>query len=102
MVRADAATTGLAAVAAAYAAPLGCLGQTIADGAPGDSTSRPNPASPCWHYGVYVTVVFRRVDGVWRLMLEATSPRCPAVPLPDIVRSALVMCERSDAGAASG
>ena len=56
---------------------------------------RRDRTSPCWHYGVYVTVVFRQVNGVWRLMLQATSPRCPAIRLRAVVRSAPVICRRS-------
>lgn len=87
-------TTGVDRVAAAYAAPLGCLGRTIGGGGSALADIRPDRTSPCWHYGVYVTAIFGQVHGVWRLMLQATSPNCPAVRLPAIVRSASVICKR--------
>ena len=85
-------TTGAPQIAA-YRYPLGCLGITLS----ADRSSMLGRHSPCWRYGVYVTAVLRRVNGVWRLALEATSPRCPAVPLPDVVRSALVSCRHGTA-----
>jgi hypothetical protein len=91
-------TAEVARTAAAYRYPLGCLGITLS----ADRSAMLGRRSPCWRYGVYVTAVLRQVDGVWRLMLEATSPRCPAVVLPDIVRSALVACERAAAPAPNG
>ena len=84
---------GVARIAAAYRYPLGCLGLTLS----ADRSSVLGRHSPCWRYGVYVTAVLRQVNGVWRLALEATSPRCPAAPLPDIVRSALVACRHGTA-----
>ena len=86
----EASTAGVAGIAAAYRYPLGCLGITLS----ADRSSMLGRHSPCWRYGVYVTAVLRRVNGVWRLMLEATSTKCPAVTLPDIVRSALISCKR--------
>jgi hypothetical protein len=91
-------TTGVARIAAAYRYPLGCLGITLS----ADRSAMLGRRSPCWRYGVYITAVLRQVNGVWRLMLQATSPRCPAVPLPTVVRSALISCERSAAPARSG
>jgi len=88
----------VAETAAAYRYPLGCLGITLS----ADRSSMLGRHSPCWRYGVYVTAVLHRVNGTWRLMLEATSPKCPTVSLPDIVRSALVTCERAAAAAPSG
>lgn len=82
---------GMAGVAAAYRYPLGCLGIT----ASADRSSMLGRHSPCWRYGVYVTAVLRQVNGVWRLVLEATSPKCPAVALPAIIRSALAVCRRA-------
>lgn len=89
----EGSTAGVAQIAAAYRYPLGCLGITLS----ADRSSMVGRHSPCWRYGVYVTAVLRRVNGVWRLMLEATSPRCPAVALPDIVRSALIGCRNGTA-----
>ena len=82
---------GMVGVAAAYRYPLGCLGITLS----AERSSMLGRRSPCWRYGVYVTAVLREVDGVWRLALEATSPKCPAVVLPAIIRSALAVCRRA-------
>lgn len=94
---ADTGSAGIDSIAAAYRYPLGCLGITLS----ADRSMMLGRHSPCWRYGVYVTAVLRQVNGVWRLMLKATSPSCPAVVLPEIVRSALVTCERSAAPAPS-
>jgi hypothetical protein len=93
----EANAAGVARLAAAYRYPLGCLGITLSS----DRSSMLGRHSPCWRYGVYVTAVLRQVNGVWRLMLEATSPRCPGVPLPDSVRSDLITCQRAVAPAPS-
>jgi hypothetical protein len=94
----EAGTSRVAAIAAAYRYPLGCLGITLS----ATRSAMLGRRSPCWRYGVYVTAVLRRVNGVWRLKLEATSPRCPAVALPQMVRSALISCERAAAPPPSG
>jgi len=94
----EAATAEVARIAAAYRYPLGCLGITLS----ADRSAMLGRHSPCWRYGVYITAVLRQVNGVWRLMLQATSPRCPAVPLPTVVRSALISCERSTGPSPSG
>lgn len=86
----------IAAEAAAYRFPLGCLAATLRPSSPrpGDATTR---TGPCWHYGVYVTAVLRRVDGVWHLMLAARSNSCPSVPLPAAIRTFLVACAKAPA-----
>ncbi|HTP19692.1 MAG TPA: hypothetical protein VMJ65_08815 [Solirubrobacteraceae bacterium] len=89
---------GLARIETAYRYPLGCLGLTLSP----DQGSAVGGQSPCWHYGVYVTAVLGRDNGVWRLMLEATSPKCPAVALPSIIRSALIACNRGAAPSPNG
>jgi hypothetical protein len=88
------AAARILAEAAAYRFPLGCLGATLSR----RSSSRASNATalPCWHYGVYVTAVFRRVYGVWRLMLAARSDSCPSVPLPAAIRALLVACSKND------
>ena len=89
------ASARMLAEAAAYRFPLGCLGATLRS-----SSTRPSNATtgtgPCWHYGVYVTAVLRRVDGIWRLTLAARSDSCPSVPLPATVRALLVACTKND------
>lgn len=84
-------------VAAAFRYPLGCLSVTISASDPAYAAARLDRASPCWRYGVYLTAVFHRVDGVWGLVLEAASPRCPIVSLPAVVQSQLAICRRIDA-----
>ena len=98
-IRATPATiAGLARIENTYRYPLGCLGLTVS----ADQSSTLGRQDPCWHYGVYVTAVLGRDGGVWRLMLQATSPECPAVALPSIVRSALISCKRATAPSSSG
>jgi hypothetical protein len=82
----------LAEVTEAYRFPLGCMGSTLSRQAlAGAVRSR---AGPCWHYGVFVTAILRRADGVWRLALEATSRSCPRLLLPADVRAQLAVCRR--------
>ena len=83
---------GPAAVAAAFRYPLGCLSVKIDGHNPEYATARLNRASPCWRYGVYVTAVFRHVDGVWRLVLYARSNVCPPRSLPPAVRAQVGVC----------
>ena len=84
------------AQAAAYQFPLGCLGATVSRRSSSRPGEAPTRTGPCWHYGVYVTAVLRRVDGVWRLVLAARSDSCPRVPLPPAIRALLVACARND------
>jgi hypothetical protein len=82
----------VAAVTEAYRFPLGCMGTTLTPQAmAGALRSR---TGPCWRYGVFVTAVLRRVGGVWRLALEATSRSCPRITLPASVRAELAACRR--------
>lgn len=77
------------ATEAVYRYPLGCLGATLRGTV---STSRPDHASPCWRYGVFITAILRRVHGVWRLALEASAPSCPVRALPAAVRIQVLVC----------
>jgi hypothetical protein len=81
-------------VATAYAYPPGCLGLTLSGGAPAGVIARLTRTNPCWRHGVYVTAILRKSHGQWRVMLEATSPKCLEVPLTDVVRSDRVICKR--------
>jgi len=82
----------VAEVTEAYRFPLGCMGITLTRQAlAGALRSR---TGPCWRYGVFVTAVLRRVDGVWGLALEATSRSCPQIALPPDVRAQLAVCRR--------
>lgn len=93
------AEASMLAEAAVYRFPLGCLGSTLS----GRSSLRADGAlsrlGPCWHYGVYLTAVLRRVDGVWRLTLDTRGNSCPDVPLPASVRALLAACAKRDAAA---
>jgi hypothetical protein len=80
---------GSSGAAATYRYPLGCLGASISGRA-----SPIRSRGPCWRYGVYVTATFRQVRGVWRLALEAVSPSCPSISLPEAVRAQLATCLR--------
>jgi hypothetical protein len=75
-----------------YRFPLGCMGMTMTRQAL--QVVLRNRTGPCWRYGVFVTAVLRRVDGVWRLTLEATSRSCPRLALPAAVRAQIVVCRR--------
>lgn len=86
---------GPAGVAAAYRYPLGCLGVTISARKQAYASAHLDRASPCWRYGVYVTAIFHRVHGMWRLALEAASSSCPAVALPAVVLAQLAVCRRT-------
>lgn len=88
-------TAGPAGVAAAYRYPLGCLSVTIAASDPAYASARLDRASPCWRYGVYVTAIFHRVKGVWRLALQASSSSCPVTSLPAAVQAQLAVCEKT-------
>jgi hypothetical protein len=90
---------GILAQATSYRFPLGCLGSRLSSPSspqPGDVTNR---IGPCWHYGVYVTAVLRRVHGVWRLTLDARSNSCPHVPIPAKIRALLAACAKTDSPA---
>jgi hypothetical protein len=88
-----AAPLGIAGVEAAYRYPLGCLSVTLTSGGAAYAQARRNRRGPCWRYGVYVTAVLRQIDGVWRLVLEAASPLCPALSLPEAVEAQVAVCE---------
>jgi len=91
----QALAAGPPGVAAVYRYPLGCLGVTISGRDPASARTQHDRASPCWRYGVYVTAIFHRVHGVWRLGLQAASPSCPAVSLPAVVRAQIAVCRRT-------
>ena len=82
----------VAEVTEAYRFPLGCMAVTPTRQAlAGALRSR---TGPCWRYGVFVTAILRRADGVWRVALEATSRSCPQIVLPADVRAQLAVCRR--------
>lgn len=85
-------TAQLASVTEAYRFPLGCMGMTLTRQGRADALA--SRTGPCWRYGVFVTAILRRVGGVWRLALEATSRSCPQIALPPSIRSELAVCRR--------
>jgi hypothetical protein len=97
---AEASTPGPVGVAAAYRYPRACLSVTIAATDPAYAAVRLNRVSPCWRYGVYVTAVFHRVDGVWRMVLDTTGAGCPMSAIPTTVRAQLGLCDGESAAAA--
>jgi hypothetical protein len=88
---AGARIAGPAGVAAAYRYPLSCLTVKVADH---DAYARAwlDRASPCWRYGAYVTAIFHRVDGTWRIVLDTATYSCPVRSLPTVVQAQLSVC----------
>jgi preprotein translocase subunit SecG len=76
----------------AYRFPLGCMGMTLTRRALAHALR--SRSGPCWRYGVFVTAILRRSDGVWQLALEATSRSCPRIALPPNIRANLAVCRR--------
>jgi hypothetical protein len=101
LAQAQASTPGPVGVAAAYRYPRNCLDVTIDAANPAFAAVRLNRVSPCWRYGVYVTAIFHRVAGVWRMVLDATGTGCPMRSVPAPVRAQLGMCD-SDRPATPG
>ncbi|HTX07266.1 MAG TPA: hypothetical protein VME22_01580 [Solirubrobacteraceae bacterium] len=99
---AQASNPGPVGVAAAYRYPRACLSVTIAAADPAYAAVRLNRASPCWRYGVYVTAIFHRVAGVWRMVLDTAGARCPMTSLPPAVRAQLGLCDSDRAATAAG
>lgn len=93
------AEVGIRADALAYRFPLGCLGGTLSGRSSLRADVKTNRTGPCWHYGVYVTAVLRRVNGAWRLVLAARSSSCPSVALPAAIRALLAACTKADGAA---
>ena len=89
---AQARAAGAAGVAAAYRYPLNCLVVTLAVRDPTYARVRLNRASPCWRYGAYLTTIFHRVKGAWRLVLDAPSYSCPLLSIPPAVQAQLALC----------
>ncbi len=83
---------GAAGVAAAYRYPLHCLSVVTAASDPTYARAELDRASPCWRYGGYVTAIFHRAGGAWRLVLDAGSYTCPLASLPAVVQAQLALC----------
>jgi hypothetical protein len=87
-----ASDAGSAGVAAAYGFPLWCLSVTIAADDPAYARADFNRARPCGRFDVYVTSIFHRIAGAWRLALAATQYHCPVAALPARVQTELGVC----------
>lgn len=83
---------GPAGVAAAYRYPANCLSVSFAPAARSYARARLDRASPCWRYGVWVTAVFHREDGIWHQVLDAASYSCPVRSIPRLVERQLGIC----------
>jgi hypothetical protein len=88
---------GPAGVAAAYRYPANCLSVAFAPADRSYARAQLDRASPCWRYGVWVTAVFHREDGVWHQVLNAHSYSCPVPSLPGLVARQLGVCTASRA-----
>jgi hypothetical protein len=95
-----ASNPGPVGVAAAYRYPRDCLSVTIPATDPVYAAVRLNRVSPCWRYGVYVTAIFHRVAGVWRMVLDVTGTGCPMTGIPSAVRAQLGLCHSDHAAMA--
>ncbi len=84
--------SGPAGVAAAYGFPLRCLSVTIAPANHSYARADFNRASLCGRYDGDVTAVFRRLDHIWRPVLDTTSYSCPVASLSSAVQSELDIC----------
>jgi hypothetical protein len=89
---------GPVGVAAAYRYPRACLGVTISRADPAYAAVRLNRVSPCWRYGVYVTAIFHRVAGMWRLAADVPGAGCSITSIPAAVRAQLGVCEPQSGG----
>jgi hypothetical protein len=83
---------GPAGVAAAYGYPLPCLSVTIAPSDRAYARADYNRASACGRYDGTVTAIFHRVDGEWRIVLDATGYSCPIAALSRAVATELDVC----------
>lgn len=88
---------GPVGVAAAYRYPRACLSVTMSPADPAYAAVRLNRVSPCWRYGVYVTAIFHRVGGMWRLAAEVPGAGCSITSIPAIVRAQLGVCASTSA-----
>lgn len=79
-------------VAAAYGYPLRCLSVAIALHDPRFARADFDHAVPCGRYAGDPTAIFRRVDGAWTPVLDATSYPCPVRSLPVQVQVELGVC----------
>jgi hypothetical protein len=83
---------GPTGVAAAYGYPLRCLSVTIATRDPAYARADFGPGTQCGRFHLYVTAIFRRVDGAWRRALISVGYSCPVASLPKAVQAQLAVC----------
>ena len=89
---AQAMVAGPAGVAAAYGDPLHCVSVTIAGPDRAYARVDLDRAAACGRFGWGDTAVFRRSDGAWRRVLDASSYTCPAAAVPRAVQVELSIC----------
>ncbi|MBV9534056.1 MAG: hypothetical protein JO321_01450 [Solirubrobacterales bacterium] len=83
---------GPTGVAAAYGYPPRCLSVTISAIDPAFARADFNHGSSCGRYAGDATAIFRRVDRVWRPVLDAVTYQCPVATVPPAVQSELGIC----------
>jgi hypothetical protein len=83
---------GPAGVAAAYGYPRRCLSVTISTTDPAYARADFNRGTQCGRFHLYVTAIFRRVDGAWRRALVSVGYSCPVASLPRAVQAQLAVC----------
>jgi hypothetical protein len=83
---------GPAGVAAAYGYPLRCLSVTISTKDPAYARADFDRNTQCGRFHLYVTAIFRRVDGAWRRALVSVGYSCPVASLPRTVQAQLAVC----------
>jgi hypothetical protein len=83
---------GPAGVAAAYGYPPHCLSVTISTRNPAYARADFDRGTQCGRFHLYVTAIFRRVDGAWRRALISVGYSCPVASLPKAVQAQLAVC----------
>jgi hypothetical protein len=83
---------GPAGVAAAYGYPLRCLSVTISTRDPAYARADFDRGTQCGRFHLYVTAIFRRVDGRWQRALISVGYSCPVASLPRAVQTQLAVC----------
>jgi hypothetical protein len=83
---------GAATVAAAYGYPARCLSITISTVDPAFARAEFDRANRCRRYDGYTTAIFRRVNRLWRPVLDAVLYRCLVASIPPPVQAQLGVC----------
>lgn len=83
---------GAATVAAAYGYPARCLSITTSTVDRAFARADFDRARSCGRYDGYATAIFRRVNRLWRPVLDAVVYRCPVASIPPPVQVELGVC----------